>query len=301
MAEKIITVIEQSLGSQGEIIQNYKVRDKETGQMRDIDIAILIKDSYRNIFYMIEVRNRKKPIGSPYVEQIIKKKDSVHADKAFIVSTSGFYKPALEKAKINSIGTLTFEDVDKVNWFEWLGCKHMDSYTWEILFYRNLDVNLNIPNEEINSIKFDYKLSQFRKKIFITTKNKKKLSLSQLVKAFLVQNPQLGNMMPKDNSIVTRKFQIHTTDEIQLITKKRNIPINFIIAEVDLQLNIGKSPLNAHVYRDLEKNKTIAQVITTTFSTSSGKKKIALTVPGEGEIGGKTISVNIFNIDDEDS
>jgi hypothetical protein len=298
--EKIITAIEKSLPSQGKVIPNYRVKDKETGRSRQIDIAIINKDAYREIFCMIEVKDLSRRVGSPDIEKLKGIKESVNAHKAIIVSRSGFSKPAIKKAKIHSIETLTFEELDKENWFDWIGFDKMEFLNWEILYYRNGTIILT-PPVKIETIDFDIKLSQFRKKVFINPINSKKLSLSDLMKACLTQNPQLSAYIPLDGSIVTRKIPIRLTDELSLITKQGNFPIQTIIAEIDLKVTKHKLPIKAHTYRNVGKDETIAQVFTAILPTSSGKKKMTVSVPGKGKIGGRTITVNVHDIEEDNS
>lgn len=301
MLERIITAIEKSLGSQGEIVPNYWAKDKDSGRKRQIDIAVFIKDSYRDFFCMIEVRDWKNPIGSSYVDQIIKKKDSVNADKAIIVSASGFYKPAIDKAKKYSIGTLIFEELDKVNWFEWLGCDHVTFFNHIFTNINKIDIIFNIPQEEFEQIGFNGLEFQRNDKIFIIPENNIMLSLPQVIKNCINQNPKIGETLPLDGGKVTKDLRMQITDNLYLITEQGNLPVKIITVNVDLHLEIHKSPIEPHIYRDAEKNTTIAQVITASLPESLGKGKMTITVPGDGEIGGKTISVNILKIDDKDS
>jgi hypothetical protein len=296
--ERIITAIERSLSSTGKIIRNYKVKDKDTGRSRQIDIAVIIKDTYRNIFCMIEVKDHKRQIDSPEIDKIIGIRNSVNANKAIMVSKSGFTKPALEKAKKNSIGTLTFEDIEKINWFEWIGFDFIRSFKWTIHSYKSVDIVLNVPQEKIESIPFNQ--PKFDDKIFFNIE-KKRLSLSQIIRICLAQNHQLSDIMPEDNSIIPISLNIEISNDLFLNTKQGNYPVKSINVVIDLQLTRHKSPINVHIYRDIEKDEIIAQVITASVPLMKGKRKIALAVPGNGNIGGKKISINLLKLDDDKS
>lgn len=301
--ENIITAIEKSLPSQGKVIPNYRVKDKETGRSRQIDIAIINKDAYREIFCMIEVKDLSRRVVSPDIEKLKGIKESVNAHKAIIVSRSGFSKPAIIKAKIHSIETLTFEDIDKVNWFEWIKFDSIDFS--ELIFYdiTYVNIHLDMPQEIAKSIKLITNQSELKRndKIFIIPEKNTKLSIPQIILKCLNQNPQLRKKMPLDGSIIPVILPIKINDKLNAMTTHGNFPVKSVTVQVDLQLKISKSPIKAHVYRDLGENKTIAQVVTATLPVSTGKKKMTVTVPGEGKIGGKTISVNIQDIDDDNS
>ena len=103
--------------------------------------------------------------------------------------------------------------------------------------------------------------------------------------------------MPLYGTIVTRKIPIQITDELSVITKQGNFPIKSIIAEIDLKVTKHRLPIKAHTYRNVGKDETIAQVFTTILPTSLGKKKMTVTIPGKGKIGGRTISVNVHDIE----
>ena len=173
--EKIITAIEKSLPSNGKIIPNYRVKDKDTkGQLRQIDIAVMIKDAYRDIFCMIEIKDwKKRRVGGPEIDKIRGIKDSVNADKAIIVSKSGFTKPALEKANKHSIGTMIFEDVTRVNWFEWIQFDSVDFFELKFFDIKYVNIILDIPQEIVKSIKLITNRSELKRndKILIIPKN----------------------------------------------------------------------------------------------------------------------------------
>ena len=80
-----------------------------------------MSDGPSKFFGIVEVRDRQTPIGSSYVEEIYGKKRSLLADAAFLVSKSGFTKPAIKKANQLGIRTLTYEEAQKGDWSGW--CK----------------------------------------------------------------------------------------------------------------------------------------------------------------------------------
>ena len=98
------------------VTPNDKIKDKHTGRLRQIDISIRTHDGPTECLGIIEARCRKRPVTTEYVEQIAEKKRSVGAHSAYIVSSSGFYETAIDKAKHLGIGSLTYKEAFDVDW-----------------------------------------------------------------------------------------------------------------------------------------------------------------------------------------
>ena len=77
----------------------------------------------RIISVIVEVRDRSRPIGVRYVEEMSAKQRSVRADAVFLVSHSGFTNTALTKAKQLGIRALIYDEATSSDWSNWLQCK----------------------------------------------------------------------------------------------------------------------------------------------------------------------------------
>ena len=82
------------------------IHDHASSRNRDVDITISYKNSSGNTisFVGIEVKDEKRKLGSPMVEQLCMKfKDMPSIKKGGIVSASGFTGPAIKKAKYHGV------------------------------------------------------------------------------------------------------------------------------------------------------------------------------------------------------
>lgn len=118
--EDLVAVIERSVLERAEVIPNAKLRDVHTGQLRQIDILIRVADGHHTFQMIVEVRDRSRPVGVDFVEQVAKKREAVRADVAVIVSKSGFHETAFRKAEQLAIRALTYEEVAESDWSAWL-------------------------------------------------------------------------------------------------------------------------------------------------------------------------------------
>lgn len=116
--EKRIKRIEELLdSSDAEIIWNDKIRDPDTGQIRQIDITIKKNEKITHI----ECRKRSSKQDVMWIEELIGRKQSLDADKMIAVSDSGFTGPAIAKARakgifLRDIKYITAEEIK--NWGE---------------------------------------------------------------------------------------------------------------------------------------------------------------------------------------
>ncbi|TMU54811.1 restriction endonuclease [Flagellimonas algicola] len=97
------------------------IEDKDTGQPREVDISIRCKVGTIPLLIVLECRDRKAIQGTPWVEEVIGKVNSINADKAVLISSSGFSEPAKKKAKLNGLVLRNFEDInqeDVASWFK---------------------------------------------------------------------------------------------------------------------------------------------------------------------------------------
>jgi hypothetical protein len=90
--------------------------DCRTGQKREVDIIIETHSGIHPLKIGIEVVDRRRPASSTWIEQVAKKHEDLPIDKSIVVSRSGFYRPALEKAHALKIETLTVEDACEMDW-----------------------------------------------------------------------------------------------------------------------------------------------------------------------------------------
>lgn len=111
--ERVVEALESVLvAGAAEITSPGRLFDEKAGELREFDVVLTVKIGHHEFVTCIEVRARSRRLGTPAVEAFITKTADVHASKKVIVSTSGFTKPALRKAKAHGIRCLSLESVE---------------------------------------------------------------------------------------------------------------------------------------------------------------------------------------------
>lgn len=116
--EKLIANLEQSLAPKGAIINSPDFfEDIETGGQREVDVSIRYTVGSVPIIITVECRDRKSTDDCTWIEQLAQKQRSICVSRTVAVSSSGFSKPALNKAVKLGIETRTLKKL-KPNDFE---------------------------------------------------------------------------------------------------------------------------------------------------------------------------------------
>ncbi|REJ77280.1 MAG: restriction endonuclease [Acidobacteria bacterium] len=115
--ERFVSVIEASLNTyESKNIESPGfVVDRVSGRKREFDVLISLSGHPR-ITIAVECRDRNTKVGSPDVEAFIQKCSDSGIHKAVFVSSSGFSKPALRKAKMRNVQCILLEDVSSFDW-----------------------------------------------------------------------------------------------------------------------------------------------------------------------------------------
>jgi hypothetical protein len=233
--EDLVYVISKHLHKKAEVVLDEKLIDKDTGNKRQVDIAIRIKDGPIVFLAIVEVRNRTRPVGVGYIEQVLTKRDSVGADKAIIVSKSGFYQSALEKARNNKIGTYTFEEALKKDWslvfrfLDFIYVHSIDSNTK--IFYLDQDNKIINPHptvkKDLNENSLDAILAENENKdISLTARRIINLAYS---------TPQVSEIIDSDKTKkhkINLLFDVDTEEDLFFTDENGNKckAIRFLIA-----------------------------------------------------------------------
>jgi hypothetical protein len=96
--QKAIKLVESYKGNFIRLQESAMLQDKFTGIEREVDILLEAEINTHSIKVAIEVRDRKRPADTTWVEEMLFKHNSLHTDKLILVSSSGFTKGAQEKA-----------------------------------------------------------------------------------------------------------------------------------------------------------------------------------------------------------
>jgi hypothetical protein len=111
--QKAIKLIESYKGDFLTLQESAMLLDKFTGNEREVDILLEGKINSHSIKVAIEVRDRKRPADTTWVEEMLFKHNSLPTDKLILVSSSGFTKGAQEKAQLFDAITIDTSEGDK--------------------------------------------------------------------------------------------------------------------------------------------------------------------------------------------
>lgn len=141
--QKLIKLLESQLASENVKIEESKLlRDKRSGEPREIDILIQTEINGHSISIAVECTDRTRKAGTPWIEQLKGKYDALPVDKVIAVSKSGFSKPAKKVAKDCKIKLLTLEEAINEDWLK--SVKH----PWEIklttVYFKSINVNYGL-------------------------------------------------------------------------------------------------------------------------------------------------------------
>ncbi|HEV8239096.1 MAG TPA: hypothetical protein VGS57_07005 [Thermoanaerobaculia bacterium] len=110
--EQLVALLEKTLGPAVQVKSPDYLPDLQTGEPREVDVSVRIQAGSTPVLIMAECRDRKSAQDSTWIEQLASKAVSVGAERAIAVSRSGFFAPALEKARkwnieVRQLSTLT--------------------------------------------------------------------------------------------------------------------------------------------------------------------------------------------------
>jgi len=287
--ESLIASIQQSVHNRANIETNKKVKDVDTGKLRQIDISLRLSDGPTEFFAIIEVRDRSRPVGAPYIGEISDKRRSVRADAAFIVSRLGFTKPALIKAEQLGIRVLTYDEATNADWSNWLQCKQM------IVCNRKYD-NVKVVFAAFGSNQILNISSEIRH-IFENNKNAKiiktkdgnpYISFPELAnRAINSVTEQLFKGVPLDGSHKQRSVVINEDKLVPPLyiedSKGQLSRIGKMRIDLACYLDEVQFPFKLMKYHQADAKNSIAEIATTDIDVGENQYRIELIVPGAGE------------------
>ncbi|MBX7112343.1 MAG: restriction endonuclease [Dehalococcoidia bacterium] len=102
-----------------------RIRDRTTGKMRQVDIAVWQSSHHGEMLYAIDCKDYSRPVNVEIVEQIAQKALDIKADRAAIVSRRGFTTSAREKGRHLNVDLLTVTELEETEWPAWMALRTM--------------------------------------------------------------------------------------------------------------------------------------------------------------------------------
>lgn len=106
-----------------------RLKDRTCGRLREHDVTVVFNNGHHEHITAIECKDRSRPIGLPQVEAFSQKCRDTGVHLGMMVSSKGFCRSALEKARHLGIECLSLDEVDS---FDWIAPGKMKSYNRRI-------------------------------------------------------------------------------------------------------------------------------------------------------------------------
>lgn len=305
--EQLVARIQKCVHDRAEIGENEKLRDDDTGRLRQIDITIRLSDGPTEFLGIVEVRDRSRPVGVRYVEEISGKRRSVKADAAFLVSKSGFTKTALTKAKQLGIRALSYEEAQSADWSNWLQCRTFsvlhrkyDKPIVTLFEQGNKNKTIDISSECLEELKKDRS-----SKIILDESGTPFLSLPDLInKVINILGDKPYKDIPEDGRRKKSRLFFQGKFDPSLYVKTKNgttCQIGNVGIEVELYLECIEYPIKLTRYREADSEVSIAELATADVDILGKKYRFELLAPGAGEFvpAGAAVTIRSIPLTDE--
>jgi hypothetical protein len=305
--ETLIAWIQKSVHNKAEIETNKRIKDIDTGKFRQVDITIKLSDGPTEFFGIVEVRDRKSKVGVCYVEELSSKQRSVRADAVFLVSKSGFTKPASVKAEKLGIRLLTYEEAKDGDWSAWLKCRSFSvvhrKYDKPVLHFFDAKTGKPIKPSE----KF---IKEFNKnkdsKLILNKAGEPLISIPDLIKNIIniygektFEGVDLDGSRVRQRLLFDGKFSdpIFIEDAERLLTQIGKVGI-----EADFYFETVEYPMKLMKYKNYSAKESIAELATSEVEILGKKYKFEILAPGAGEYipAGATVSFRSIPINKEE-
>jgi hypothetical protein len=118
--EKLVAHLHEQLIESGSVlIESPKhLRDNSTRRLRRHDVVLTVTSGYQTFLVAIECRERNRPVGLSQLAAFAKKCSATSINKSAIVSSGGFTKTALCRAKTLGIHCLSLDQVKSFPWVQ---------------------------------------------------------------------------------------------------------------------------------------------------------------------------------------
>ena len=102
--EQLAAQLESSLGPKGAVVRSPdRIRDKFTGQLREVDASIRMTVGSAPVLIVLECRDRSRTQDTTWIEQIATKRLHIGATQTIAVSSKGFSTQAIKAAEVHGI------------------------------------------------------------------------------------------------------------------------------------------------------------------------------------------------------
>jgi len=112
----IAYIYEKIVPAGGTVTESGMVMDKDAKVLREVDILVEHRLAGHPLKIAIECRDRSRKDTVEWIDSLIGKIGSLDVNKIVAISSRGFAKTAIQKARVKGIDTLTFEEAVEADW-----------------------------------------------------------------------------------------------------------------------------------------------------------------------------------------
>ena len=114
--QRLVKLLHDRLDENWEVNESEMLRNRLTGEDREVDIVLKYKLGPHDIIVSIECTDTGRPASSTWVEAMAKKHEFLPTSKLVLWSASGFFKPAMVTAEKLGIEIVSQNDNIDVEW-----------------------------------------------------------------------------------------------------------------------------------------------------------------------------------------
>jgi hypothetical protein len=244
--EEVAGRIEAHLAPTGAVVKlNDHLRDKKTGQLRQVDASIRYSVGSVEILITLECRRHSDPQDVTWIEQLAKKRENIGANATIAVASEGFFKTAGVSAAFENVYPRTLEELE-AGGLDWLRFTHVDVQE-KIYSIRQIKVELWEPSLD-DEIHIDDKLLLDAAKrldlypLFIKTNAGQRFNSYEPIRLSELQGADwfAGK---KDTDEVTQNLKWECHDQgISVTTNHGDKPVRFIYLEFTVRIERHRIP-----------------------------------------------------------
>lgn len=108
--ERVIAGVQKLADFGATVIHNDRIKGMATHRMRQIDVSVRFKKAQSEYLLIVECKRSKRKVSIDKVEAFITKMHDVGADRALMVTNTGYQTGAIEAARAHNIDLRTFTE-----------------------------------------------------------------------------------------------------------------------------------------------------------------------------------------------